>query len=215
MLETNKLFSKVFLWLFVGLLITFATGYAIQYNEPLLNKLFSGGSYFLIWIAEIVLAIVLSVRIHKMSSTTATILYLLYTMLTGLTFSTVFIAYQLDSIIFVFGITAVVMLIFGIAGYKTNIDLTKISSFLLIGLVSLILLGILSVFIESVALNFGLILASLALFLIYVAYDVQMIKRRVYGINNNQSLAIYGAFQLYIDFINIFLDLLRLFGKER
>lgn len=215
MLETNKLFSKVFLWLFVGLLITFATGYAIQYNEPLLNKLFSGGSYFLIWIAEIVLAIVLSVRIHKMSSTTATILYLLYTMLTGLTFSTVFIAYQLDSIIFVFGITAVVMLIFGIAGYKTNIDLTKISSFLLIGLVSLILLGILSVFIESVALNFGLILASLALFLIYVAYDVQMIKRRVYGININQSLAIYGAFQLYIDFINIFLDLLRLFGKER
>lgn len=215
MLQTNKLFSKVFLWLFVGLLVTFATGYAIQNNEPLLNNLFTGKGYFLIWIAEIVLALVLSFRIHKMSPTTATVLYLLYTMLTGLTFSTIFIVYQLESIIFVFGITAVVMLIFGLIGYKTNIDLTKISTFLLIGLISLILLSILSVFIQSVALNFGLILFSLLLFLVYVAYDVQMIKRKVYGINNEDSLAIYGAFQLYIDFINIFLDLLRLFGKER
>lgn len=215
MLQTNKLFSKVFLWLFVGLLVTFATGYAIQNNEPLLNNLFTGKGYFLIWIAEIVLALVLSFRIHKMNPTTATVLYLLYTMLTGLTFATIFIVYQLDSIIFVFGITAVVMLIFGLIGYKTNLDLTKISTFLLIGLISLILLSILSVFIQSVALNFGLILFSLLLFLIYVAYDVQMIKRKVYGINNEDSLAIYGAFQLYIDFINIFLDLLRLFGKER
>ena len=120
MLQTNKLFSKVFLWLFVGLLVTFATGYAIQNNEPLLNNLFTGKGYFLIWIAEIVLALVLSFRIHKMNPTTATVLYLLYTMLTGLTFATIFIVYQLDSIIFVFGITAVVMLIFGLIGYKKS-----------------------------------------------------------------------------------------------
>lgn len=215
MLNTNTVFSKVFLWLCIGLMITFGTGYAIQYNEPLLNTIFSGSYYFIIWIAEIVIAIVLSVRIHKMSSTTATIMYIIYTALTGLTFATIFIAYNLDSIIIIFGITALLMLIFGLIGYKTKLDLTKISTFLIIGLVAIILASVLSIFIESVALNLGLIIVSLLLFLVYIAYDIQMIKKRVYGIQDEDTLAIYGAFQLYLDFINVFLDLLRLFGREK
>ena len=213
--ETRILFSKIFMWLCLGLLITFGVGYAIQNNEPLINKLFNGGTYIFIWIAEIVIAIVLSARIHKMSPMVAGILYLVYAALTGLTFSTIFIIYKLTSIIVVFAITAVVLFIFGLLGYFTKIDLSKISTFLMIGILSIIILSVISIFVNSVALNFGIIALSLLIFIAYIAYDVQMIKRRLYTFDNTDSLAIYGAFQLYIDFINIFLDLLSLFGKEK
>ena len=94
MLQTNKLFAKMFLWLFVGLAITFSIGYYIQGNEPLVNKIFGGGNYFLIWIVEIVVAIVLSARIRKLNPTVASILYMIYSALTGLTFATIFIVYE-------------------------------------------------------------------------------------------------------------------------
>lgn len=211
----RKLFSKIFLWLCLGLLITFGVAFLVQDNEPIVNKIFSGGSYIFIWIAEIVVAIILTSRIHKMSKTTATILYLLYTSLTGLTFSTIFIIYNLTSIISVFAVTAVILFVFGLIGYKTNLDLTKLSTFLFMGLLAIIILSIVSIFVESIALNLGIVILSLVIFIVYIAYDVHAIKKRLYHTNNEDSLAIYGAFQLYLDFINIFLDLLSLFGKEK
>ena len=81
------------------------------------------------------------------------------------------------------------------------------------GIIGLIILYIVSIFIPELNLIASVI--SLVLFMVYIAYDIQMIKRRLYMIENQDSLAIYGAFQLYIDFINIFIDLLRLFGEER
>ena len=215
MLDTQKIFSKIFIWLCIGLLTTFGVGYLIQDNEPLLNNIFNGTNYLIIWIAEIIIAIALSRRIHKMSYTTAIILYLVFAGLTGLTFSTIFILYKLNSILYVFGISAVVFLIFGLLGYKTKIDLSKISTFLMIAILCVILLSVVSVFVESVALNLGLTIASLLIFLVYVAYDIQMIKKRMYGMQNENALAIYGAFQLYLDFINIFMDLIRLFGDRK
>ena len=215
MLQTNKLFAKMYLWLFVGLAITFSVGYYIQGNEPLVNKIFGGGNFFIIWIVEIVLAIVLSVRISKINPQVAAILYMLYAALTGLTFSTIFIVYKLQSIIFVFGISAVVVFIFGLIGYFTKLDLSKLSIILFMGIIALIILSVVSIFINSESFNLGLTMFSLVLFLAYVAYDIQVIKRNLYNIDNEDSLALYGAFQLYIDFINIFIDLLRLFGKEK
>lgn len=214
-LDNKTLFSKVFLWLFVGLTITFGVGYVIQNNDSLINMLFVDGRYMFIWLVQLVLAIVLSMSLHKMSGPVASVLYIIYTALMGVTFSTIFISYKLTSIIFVFGITAVVSLIFGLLGYKTKFDLSKIGSYLMMAILALIILSVLSVFIKSVALNFGLIAISLIIFLIYIAYDVQMIKRKMYYSNSEQSLAIYGAFQLYLDIINVFIDLLRIFGKER
>lgn len=214
-LNTNQLFSKVFMWLCLGLLITFGVGYFVQENVELLSFIFSNSLYIFIWIAELVIAIFLSVRIHKMSSKTATVLYLLYTGLTGLTFSTIFVVYQLESIIFVFAVTALILFIFGIIGFKTKLDLSKIGTFLMMGILAIIILMVVSIFVESVALNLGLTIASLIIFIIYIAYDIQMIKRKLYYTQDDDSLAIYGAFQLYMDFINIFIDLLRLFGKER
>lgn len=211
----REVFSKIFLWLCLGLLITFGVAYFIQDNEPIINKLFTGGTYLFVWIAEIVIAIVLSSRIHKMKPITAGILYIVYTILTGLTFSTIFILYELTSIIYIFAITAIVLLVFGLVGYKTKLDLTKISTFLFMGLIAIILLAIVSVFVESVALNLGITILSLLIFMVYIAYDVQAIKKKLYYTSSDDSLAIYGAFQLYLDFINIFIDLLSLFGKEK
>ena len=215
MLQTNKLFAKMFLWLFVGLAITFSIGYYIQGNEPLVNKIFGGGNYFLIWIVEIVVAIVLSARIRKLNPTVASILYMIYSALTGLTFATIFIVYELESIIFVFAISAIVVFVFGLIGFFTNLDLSKISTLLFMGLIALIVLSVVSIFINSETFNLGLTLLSLALFLGYISYDVQVIKRNLYGVEDEDTLAIYGAFQIYIDFINIFIDLLRLFGKRK
>ena len=214
-LNTKQLFSKIFMWLFLGLLVTFGVGYFVQENVSLLSFIFSNSLYVFIWIAELILAIVLSVRINKMSSKVATALYLLYTALTGLTFSTIFVVYQLESIIFVFAITALVLLIFGLIGYKTSLDLSKIGTLLMMGVLAIIILMVVSVFVESVQLNLGITLLSLVIFMGYIAYDVQMIKRRLFYADNDDSLAIYGAFQLYMDFINIFIDLLRLFGREK
>ena len=215
MLQTNKLFAKMFLWLFVGLAITFSIGYYIQGNEPLVNKIFGGGNYFLIWIVEIVVAIVLSARIRKLNPTVASILYMIYSALTGLTFATIFIVYELESIIFVFAISAIVVFVFGLIGFFTNLDLSKISTLLFMGLIALIVLSVVSIFINSETFNLGLTLLSLALFLGYISYDVQVIKRNLYVVEDEDTLAIYGAFQIYIDFINIFIDLLRLFGKRK
>lgn len=213
--NTQQVFSKIFLWLCLGLLITFGVAYLVQDNEPIINSIFNGGNYIFIWIAEIVIAIILSIRIRKMNPIIATILYLIYTALTGLTFSTIFIVYQLTSIIYIFGITALVFLIFGLFGYKTKLDLTKLSTFLMMGLLAVILLSVVSLFVESIALNLGLTIVSLLIFMVYIAYDIHVIKRNLYYTDNEDSLAIYGAFQLYLDFINIFLDLLSLFGKEK
>lgn len=212
-MNSNQIFSKIFMWLCIGLLVTFGTGYLIQSSDSLMTQLFSGNMYFLIWIAEIVVAIVLVSRIHKMQPTTATILYLAYTALTGCTFATIFWLYELTSIMYIFAVTAIVFLVFGLAGYYTKLDLTKISTFLFMGIISLIIISIVSIFISG--LNLFATILSLVIFIAYIAYDIQMIKRRIYYTYNEDSLAIYGAFQLYLDFINIFLDLLSLFGKER
>ncbi len=212
--ELRVVFPKIFMWLFVGLLITFGMGFGLQ-ESSLMDTLFSGGLYLLVWLAEIVIAIVLAVRIRKMSSLTATILYLFYTALTGVTFATIFAYFELGSIMIIFGVTAIIMLIFGCIGYFTKIDLTKISTFLFMGILAIIIMSVINIFIGSEALDLGLCIIGIIIFMAYIAFDIQAIKRKLYGIENQDSLAIYGAFQLYLDFVNIFLDLLRLFGNSR
>lgn len=211
----DKVFSKVFMWLFIGLALTFGVAYTVSTNEAMVYNLFGDGKYLFVWIAELVVVIVLSLRIRKMSSMTATILYLLYSGLTGLTLSSIFIIYAITSIVWVFAITAGLLLIFGLIGYFTNLDLTKIGTFLIMGLLGVLLAYLVNVFIGSESLDMGLSVISIIIFLGFIAYDMQVIKRNIYTIEDENNRAIYGAFQLYLDFINIFLDLLKLFGNSR
>ncbi len=119
-MNKNELYPKVFTWLFVGLLVTFLTGYCLSINEEMVYNLVSTVPYWLLIVIELGVAIFFSVRISKMSKITASICYLIYSFITGITFSTIFIVYNLSSIMFVFLVTAITFLIFAIIGYTTK-----------------------------------------------------------------------------------------------
>ena len=208
----NKIYSKVYLWLFIGLLVTFITGVYTSTNVDALSAIFNNGFYWILVIVELGLAIFLSARIHKMSATTARISYLLYTFLTGLTLSSIFIVYKLESILLVFGITAVLFLIFAIIGKTTNLDLSKFGTYLLMILLGIIICSIINIFLNNTMFDLVISCISIVVFLGYIAYDVQKIKK-LDGFLTDDNLAVIGAFELYLDFINIFIDLLRIFGK--
>lgn len=210
----NEIYSKVYMWMFIGLLVTFITGYYTSTNVDALEVIFSTGGYWLFAIAEIVIAIVLSARITKMNSGTATFLYLLYTFLTGLTFSSIFIVYKISSIIWIFLICSILFLVFALIGHFTKIDLTKLGTILMMMLFGIIICGIINIFVGSESFDMVLCILSIIIFLGYIAYDIQKVKN-LENLVPEENLAIISAFQLYLDFINVFIELLRLFGKSK
>lgn len=214
-MNVSKIMPKVFLWMFVGLAVTFLTGSIISHNPSMILDIFTKQGVFLLALVEIVLVIVLAARIHKMSATTAKILFILYSFITGITFSSIFIMYKIESITYVFLATALIMLIFAFIGAKTKLDLTKLGTFLFMAIIGILILMIINMFMSNEHLDLVLCIASLVVFILYIAFDVQKIVRLYEaGYMPEENLAIYGAFQLYIDFINIFLDLLRLIGDN-
>ena len=210
---TEETYPKIFTWLTIGLLITFLTGYTLSLNEIALAKLLSGGSYIVLVILEVAVAIFLSVRINKMSKTTATICYLLYTFLTGITFGGIFISFKLSSIIAIFLASAVVFGLAALIGYTTKKDMSKFGSFLIIALLGIIIMSIINIFLKINGIQFIISIIGVVIFIGYTMYDINRIKQLDFY--NEESGAIYGAFQLYLDFINIFIELLNLFGDTK
>lgn len=210
----NKIFSKVYGWMFIGLLISFITGYYVSTQPNIIYNLFSKGMFFILVLVEIGLCIWLSAGIRKMQTSTAKILFGLYSFVTGLTFSTIFVAYRIDSIIMVFGITALTFAIMALVGTFTNIDLTKLGTILFMGLLGIIIASIINIFIGSQTLDLGIIIIGIVIFTLYIAYDVQKVKYIAQTLEEDKA-AIICAFELYLDFINLFIKLLRLFGKSK
>lgn len=210
----NDLFKKVFLWMVIGLLVTFATGYVVATNPNMIEKIYTTSMPWFLMIVELILVFILSARVTKMNPTTARILFILYSFVTGLTFSSIFIIYQISSIIFVFLITAIVFGILSLIGYTTKIDLTKLGTYLLVALIGILICSIVNIFVGNGMFEIIICSISVIVFLGFTAYDVQKIKQ-LSSVIEEDNLAIYGALQLYLDFINIFLDLLRLFGNNR
>ena len=130
----NRLLSKTFLWMFLGLFVTFITGYIVSINENMLLSIFGGPIFWIIIILEFALVIFFSARVHKMKPMTAKICFLLYSFVSGLTFSSIFVGFELGSVMYVFLISAVIFAIFGAIGYFTNVNLNKLGTFLLMGL---------------------------------------------------------------------------------
>lgn len=211
----NKLISNVFLWMFVGLLVTFLTGYFISTNERMLLTVFSTGIYIIFAIVELILVIVLSARIRKLKPTTCKVMFLLYSFVSGLTFSSIFITYKMVSIIYVFLIAALLFGVFALIGYKTKVDLTKFGTYLFMGLLATIIVSIINIFVGNQMLDLIISVVIILIFIGVTAYDIQKIKHMSNSSIPEENLAIYGALELYLDFINIFLNLLRLFGDDR
>lgn len=209
-----KNYSKVFLWMFLGLLLTFITGIYVSTNENILIFLFKNNGFIFAIIAEIITVIFLTARIKKMSPTTARISFLLYSFLTGLTFSSIFLVYKLSSIMLIFLVASILFGIFALIGNYTKIDLTKFSTFLFMMLLGIIICIIINLFLNNSVFDMIISSISIIVFLGYTAYDIQKIKQ-LEDVIEEDNLAIYGALQLYLDFINILLDLLNLFGRSR
>ena len=212
--ENTQVYPKMFTWLFIGLLITFASGYALTLNEELMIEVLAIG-FLPIVIIEIVIALVLGIRIAKMHPLTMKILYVIYSILTGVTFSVIFVAFEVSSLISIFIITAIIFALLAFYGYTTKRDLTKIGTIALIALLAIIIAGILNIFIfKSTMFDTALTIIGVLIFIAYIAYDVNKVKQLMLAIGEEKA-AVYGAFQLYLDFINLFIRLLELFGKRR
>ena len=212
--ENTQVYPKMFTWLFIGLLITFASGYALTLNEQLMIQVLALG-ILPIAIIEIVIALVLGIRLAKMHPLTMKILYIIYSILTGVTFSAILVALAVSSLISIFIITAIIFALLAFYGYTTKRDLTKIGTIALIALLAIIIAGILNIFIfKSTMFDTVLTMLGVLIFIAYIAYDVNKVKQLMLAIGEEKA-AVYGAFQLYLDFINLFIRLLELFGKRR
>lgn len=211
----NKLMSKTFLWMFIGLIVTFITGYIVSINENMITSVFGSPLFYILLILEFGLVIFFSARVHKMKPTTARICFILYSFVSGLTFSSIFLGFEIGSIIFVFLIAALVFAIFGALGYFTNIDLSKLSTILLMGLLAIIICMIVNIFLNNSTFDLIISIIALIIFFGYTAYDIQKIKRLYEAGIDNDVVAINGAFELYLDFINIFIHLLQIIGDAK
>lgn len=211
----NKLLPKTFLWMFVGLAVTFFTGYIVSINESMVASVLESPLLYVLLILELGLVIFFSARVHKMSPTTAKICFLLYSFVSGLTFSNVFLLFKLNSVMFVFLIAAIIFGIFGAIGYYTDFDLSGIITYLIMGLCAAIICVIINMFLNNSTFDLVVSIIALIIFFGFTAYDVQHMKNLSNEGIDNDVVAINGAFELYLDFINIFLHLLQFIGDAK
>lgn len=213
----NKFFSKVYLWMFLGLLISGSVGYYSSVNYNMIS--FISKFYYLIIILELIVVISFTALKNKVSTKMASLMFIIYSIISGLTLSSIFLIYSLGSIVKVFISSAVLFGILAIYGYITKNDLSNLGKLFIIGLFIIIVVSIINIFIGSNKLDIGLSIISVVLFLGLTAWDMQSLKNIYYYYSNDEEslkkTSIYGALSLYLDFINIFLDLLRLFGSRK
>lgn len=220
-LKVNAFVRSVYNWMALGLALTGLIAFYVS-NSPNLIRYFYTNRiiFFGLLIAELAIVFILSARINKMSSTTATGLFLLYSALNGLTMSFVFIVYTSSSIASTFFVCAATFVACSVFGWTTKRDLTSLGGFLMMGLIGIIIASVVNLFIGSSA--FGMIISyvGVLVFVGLTAYDTQYIKNM--ALSQPEGLeagvlrrgAIIGALKLYLDFINLFLMLLRIMGNR-
>ena len=212
----NKVMSKSFIWMFIGLLVTFITGYAVSHNETMIINIFRNSTYWILCIVELILVIFLSAKVRTMGKNTAKIFFILYSFVSGLTFSSIFIVYKLTSILFVFLLAAIIFLVFGLIGYYTKLDLTKWGTYLMMALFEVIICFIINFFTANETFDLVLSIICILVFIGFTAYDVQKIKALAEEENiPEDNLSIISALNLYLDYINIFLHLLSIIGNSK
>ncbi|QCT20645.1 Bax inhibitor-1/YccA family protein [Jejubacter calystegiae] len=213
--------AQVYGWMTCGLLLTgFVAWYAANTPE-LMMYIFSGKFIFFgLIIAQLALVFVLSGLVHKLSPGVATGLFMLYSALTGLTFSSIFLAYTWSSIASTFVVTGGMFGAMSLYGYTTQRDLSKWGSLLFMGLIGLILASLVNLWLKSTPLMWAITYIGVLIFVGLTAYDTQKLKNLGEQIDTQDKAqmrrySILGALTLYLDFINLFLMLLRIFGNRR
>jgi len=210
--------TKVYGWMFLGLLITAFVSYLTASSTAAVSFILGNRLVFLgIIIGELVLVGSLVVRIRKMSALAATVIFLAYAALNGLVFSILFLAYTSGSLLGVFAITAGTFGVMSAVGYFTKQDLTSFGKIMIMGLIGVVIASIVNWFMQSEALYWIISYVGVAVFVGLIAYDTQKIKS--YALldreEDRKKGAVMGALSLYLDFVNLFILLLRLFGGRR
>ena len=204
--ETNSILTNTFFRMFLGLLASAGTAYYV-YSSGLFVSVIMNGFFFPLVIAELV---------RKLSPTMVTILFFAYAFLNGFTLSVIFPVFELTSIVYAFAGTAGLFGILSLIGYTTKKDISKWGSILTVALLVGLVLTVINIFVGSSLLDIVLDWAILLIFFGLTIYDINKIKlMQESGFCDDEKLYVYGAMQLYLDFINIFLRILSLFGKRR
>lgn len=211
---------RTYRWMFLGLLLTFAVSY-LGFATGFVWNILSGPAMVLLTIAEFGVVIYLSARINQMAPGTATALFFAYAALNGLVFSIYFLVFDAITMIFAFAVAALYFGVMAVYGSVTKKDLSGMGSMLFCGLIALLVFSLLSAvfFVGSSVANILIGAVGLVIFMGLTVYDTQKVKAFYYATSGNEEMAhkasIYGALQLYLDFINIFLYVLRFVGRNR
>lgn len=218
-LAQSTLIKNVYLWMTAALAITGITAMAVSNSYAMQQLIF--GSRFMFFgliIAELALVWYVSARIQSLSFTTATGLFMLYSFINGLTLSVIFLAYTTTSIASTFFVTAGTFGAMSLYGYFTKKDLTSLGNLLFMLLIGLIIATVVNIFWANSTLYWITTYAGIFIFVGLTAYDTKKIKRLLNGqeiTEESQKMALLGALSLYLDFINLFLYLLRIFGDRK
>lgn len=215
------LMQKVYLWMTLALVVTGMSAFYVAGNESLLFSI--ANSPAIMWglfIAELAVVTILSARINHLSFATAGLMFAVYSILNGVTLSFILLAYTMESIATTFFVTAGTFGAMSLLGYFTKKDLSMVGCFLFMALIGLIIATIVNTFVASSTLDWALTFIGVLIFSGLTAYDTQMMKRMLaqseqMGETNMMKLALLCSLSLYLDFINLFLYLLRIFGDRR
>jgi len=218
--DQQRFISKVYGWMAAALAITGLVAWWIATSQSAIQFIFGNrGIFIFLLIGQLLLVGVLAGWINKMSSQTATIIFVLYSALTGIVFSSLFLIYTAGSLASTFLITGGMFAVMSIYGWTTGNDLTKFGSLLFMLLIGLIIASVVNIFVGSTMLYWISTYVGVFIFTGLVAYDTQKIKNMgasvQEGTEEHRKGAIIGALSLYLDFINLFLMLLRIFGSRR
>lgn len=223
----RSLFASVFTWMFLALAVTTVCSLLFAYNPELGNLLYKVdemgnkiGTSMIGWIvmfAPLGLVLVMNFAFNKLSFVALMGIFFGFSALMGVSLSSIFLVYNLDSIGVVFASTCALFGIMAVAGYTTKTDLTKMGSLLMIGLIGVVIASLINMFMKSDTMGYIISIISVIVFTGLTAYDVQKIKELAQandGSSDFKKIGVMGALTLYLDFINLFLSLLRLFGKR-
>lgn len=211
--------QRVYAWMVGGLMLTALTALFLSSNEQLMIAILSGPLMWVAMLGPIAMVWFLTARIDKIKPSTAAGMFLAYSILNGVAFSSIFLVYELGSIFQVFLIAAMMYGVAAVYGYTTKRDLTNWGTFLFMGVIGLLVTMVVNWFLNSPAITWAFSMLGVVIFTGLTAYDMQRIKEQAVVMYAGDSLAakrsIIGALSLYLNFINIFLFLLRLLGNRR
>lgn len=218
-LTLNQYISRTFGWMFVGLMVTFVLAAVLAATGAVYYLFSVPAIQYILLIAELAVVMIMSHNVQSRSVGTTRMLFTLYALINGMVFSFYFAVFDVVNLIFIFGLTALFFGAFALYGRITKTDLSRMRPLLIGGLIFLIIAGLLTMFIDFSALEQIVCMVGIVMFLCFTAYDTQKIRANYEYFRADEEIlqkaSIFSALELYLDFINLFLYLLRFMGRGR